>query len=154
MNFFPFRAKCPPPPSLTEQLANAMRGRATRVLFLEDDRIWRELVSVVSQDYNVELVEVSSSGVARDILAADENFDAVILDIGVANGDGIELYRWLKLMRPKLHVIFLTGQRSEEVAERVHAVGSAPIYFKPAVMTANFLSDLLERLGARKRCPA
>jgi ActR/RegA family two-component response regulator len=150
---WPWRQAKPAAPSLTEQLAAVML-KGKRVLFLDDDQNYGELVQGVAQRYEMKLVQVTTSGVARALIEADDQqFDAAILDVNVANGNGIALYRWLKETFPRLQVIFLTGLSVEDVAAEVHAIGSAPIYPKTTLWNAGFIEDLFERMGCRKKNP-
>lgn len=146
------RAK-PEIPSLTEQLTKVML-RGKRVLFLDDDHDLGTLMESISDNYQMDLVKVKTSGAARQKIESGEEFDAAILDVNVANGNGIALYRWLKESFPRLQVIFLTGLPVEAIAEQVHAVGSAPIYSKPTLWNQGFIEDMLERLGCRRKQPA
>lgn len=148
------KLKEPNKPSLTEQLADVMRGVTKRILLLEDDPNWRELVKIAAQDFDVEVMEATTSGEARRMISQLGPVDTVVVDIGVVNGDGISFYRWLNIVYPKTHVVFLTGSRVEDVAEKVHNIGSAPIYPKPAVMSITFLTDFIEKMGAKKRAIA
>lgn len=124
------------------------------MLFLDDDQALGELVEGIANSYQMDLVRVTTSSGARALLESGETFDAAILDVNVANGNGIALYRWLKESFPRLQVIFLTGLPVEEVAAQVHAVGSAPIYPKPTLWNAGFMEDLFEHLGCRRKMTA
>lgn len=142
--------KKPVPESLSSQLERAMVAGAKRVLFVDDDWEFRQLVMRAARGYNVELIEADTSGRAKDMISA-ETFDAAILDVRVTNGDGIALYGWIMENYPKMTVIFLTGAELETISDKVHAVGSAPVYFKPNFLTTAFIEDLLQKLGARPR---
>lgn len=147
-----FRRKLPeiPKESLSKQLERAMVAGAKRILFVDDDSAFREMVGHAASSYNVELVDAETSGQAKQLLE-EGGFDAAILDVRVTNGDGIELYRWMMDRFPRVTVIFLTGMEIEAVSEKIHAVGSAPVYFKPTLLSTAFIEDLLNKLGARPR---
>lgn len=135
--------------SLSDQLEEALL-QAKRILVLDDDSSLLDLVKVISEKYEIELVVARTSGAAR-IRLSSECFDAAILDVGVANGDGIDLYRWIVASLPQLKVFFLTGAPVEMIADKVHAVGSAPVYSKPTFFGGGFMEDLFEKLGARRK---
>lgn len=137
-------------PSLSTQLAEVML-KGKRVLFLDDDHYLQQLVNAVSKKYDLQLVSARTSGDARMLIERTEPFDAAILDVNVANGDGINLYQWIKDNYPKMAVVFLTGYNSEIVAEKIHAIGSAPIYSKPSFSQTKFIGELFEQLGARRK---
>lgn len=146
----PWRQEKAPQPSLSEQLTQAML-KGKRILFLDDDEDLCELVQRIADKYEMQLVKASTSGQARTILESGAEFDAAILDINVVNGNGIALYRWLRGMFPRLQVIFLTGLEIESAAEKVHAVGAAPVYAKPTLWNSGFMEDLFEKLGCRRK---
>lgn len=125
--------------------------KGKRVLFLDDERYMQDIVRLASCDYDLQLVTSETAGEARKQLAESGPFDAAILDVGVINGDGILLYQWIKDTFPRIQVIFLTGDSTERVADKIHAIGSAPVYTKPTLLNAGFIQDLFERMGCRRR---
>jgi DNA-binding NtrC family response regulator len=136
--------------SLTEKLTQAML-KGKRVLFLDDDNDLCDLVEGIAKKYEMDLVCVKTSGGARALMECEGDFDAAILDINIVNGDGVVLYRWIKAAFPRMQVIFLTGTGVSEASEKVHAVGSAPVYTKPTLWNAGFMEDLFDRLGCRRK---
>lgn len=143
--------KRPIQPSLSDQLLVALKPKAKRILMLEDDRLWRELIALFARDFDLEIVEVTNGTDARVALMSRGTFDAAIIDIGIVNGDGISFYQWVKETLPKLQVVFLTGADIDKVSDRIHAIGSAPIYHKQIIMTPSFIEDFLMQMGARRR---
>lgn len=55
--------------------------------------------------------EAASAGDTAETLRAVEQskFDVVVLDIGLAEEDGLKLLEQLKLLQPQLRVVMLTG---------------------------------------------
>jgi YesN/AraC family two-component response regulator len=84
----------------------------------------------------------SSTIVAMRILA-QEHVDVLLADVVMPDEDGIELAREAKLLRPNLHIIFVTGY-----VERAAAAGAlGKLMFKP--LRAREIENALEevRLG-------
>jgi DNA-binding NarL/FixJ family response regulator len=150
--FTRFKAK-PQHESLADHFLRTLKTRTAckRILLLEDDPTWRGLVRAFSEDYDVEFMEAPTSGMARYIMENQAKFDAVIIDIGVTNGDGITFYKWIKARYPKTRVVFLTGHSIDAVCEKINAVGSAPIYPKRVFTMPEFISDIFDMLGARHK---
>ena len=143
----------PPRVSLTDQLEAALL-RAKRILLVDDDERLCALVRKIAREYEVDVLCAERSLEAKTMIDSDDRFDSVILDVGVLNGDGIELYRWIQREHPRLAVTFLTGNPIDAVADKIHAVGSAPVYSKLTCMSVSFMEDFFEKLGARRRAQA
>lgn len=151
MNFLPhWKKQKPAYESLSDKLLRALRPtRCKRLLLLEDDKAWSDLIREFSVNYDVEFVNSVTSGYAKQLMDRHGPFDAIIIDIGVVNGDGIAFYRWLKQYHPEAQVVFLTGASIDEVSRKINMVGSAPIYLKEAFITPAFIDDIFQRLGAK-----
>lgn len=151
MNFLPrWKKQKPAYESLSDKLLRALKPtRCKRLLLLEDDKDWSDLIREFSANYDVEFVNSVTSGYAKQLMDRNGPFDAIIIDIGVVNGDGIAFYRWLKQYHPEAQVVFLTGASIDDVSRKINMVGSAPIYLKDAFITPAFIDDIFQRLGAR-----
>jgi FixJ family two-component response regulator len=55
----------------------------------------------------------------------------LITDVRMPGMDGIELQRRIRLERPKLPVIFITGHCDEEIRQRALAGGAVDFMYKP-----------------------
>lgn len=149
MNFFPRKPKSVYE-SLSDKLGRALKpADCKRILLLEDDANWRALMREFSTNYDVEFVDSFTSAYARELMTRHGPFDAVIIDIGVVNGDGIAFYRWIKQYHPKTYAVFLTGSSIDAVCAKINAVGSAPIYHKDTFITPAFIDDIFQKLGAK-----
>ncbi|MDR5858019.1 response regulator transcription factor [Halomonas eurihalina] len=80
-----------------------------KVLLVEDDEPLAEALSAVLAEAGV-LIEATASGTEADFLVQTERYDAVILDLGLPDGDGT---RWLAQWREAgidLPVLVLTAR--------------------------------------------
>lgn len=153
MTFHPFLGQRSPAPapkqSLSEKLGDTMRAMTRKsVLFVNDDESLQVLMNTVQSDLQVDVTATTNGTGARNLIS-NKKFDLAILDVGILNGDGLDLYRWIKDNFPRLSVIFITGGSMDEICPKVHAIGSAPVYFKPTVGSLHFLTDLLRYAGAK-----
>ena len=64
-----------------------------------------------------------SSGREAMSVARNEALDAVISDVFMADGDGLDLARELRTLNPRLTIILMTAQGSVDVAVRAVAEG-------------------------------
>ena len=79
-----------------------------RILVVDDEPQIREMLSAYFSSHGYDAV---SAGDSKETLRAveKENVDVVVLDIGLADEDGLKLLEQLKAAHPKLRVIMLTG---------------------------------------------
>jgi DNA-binding response OmpR family regulator len=118
------------------------------ILIVDDDRALREtLAEQLAVDGEFVAVEAASAGEAEDRLnAPDARFDAVILDIGLPDGDGRDLCARLRRQGMKVPIIILTGSDDESDVVRGRDAGANDYIAKPFR-----LAELLARLRAQMR---
>jgi two-component system OmpR family response regulator len=88
-------------------------GTAVRVLVVDDERSLAELLGRVLGHEGWD-VAVALSGLAAVRAARSFRPDAVVLDIGLPDIDGIEVLRRLRAVNPRVCVLFLTARDSVE----------------------------------------
>ena len=95
-----------------------------RLLVVDDEPQIREMLSMYfsQHDFNVKLA--SNSAETLQIVEAAP-LDVVVLDIGLADEDGLKLLEKIKKLRPELRVIMLTGMGFvEDLLEESHRKGA------------------------------
>jgi len=150
------------PKKIVETLPSAVKALAEawsvgkRVMMVDDDSYLWNVVRQIPDSMVCDVEVVGTAGQAKAILASDggKPFNFVIVDVGVVNGDGIELYAWIKRNFPTLPVLFLTGHKPQEVEAKIREIGSAPIMEKtPKIYALPFWQDLFStyfKIGWRK----
>ena len=84
------------------------RAMKERILVVDDEPQIREMLSIYFTRHGYETVTASDT--AETLRAVkDSKVDVVILDIGLADEDGLKLLEHLKKDFPALRVIMLTG---------------------------------------------
>ena len=118
------------------------------LLIVDDDAALRAtLAEQLSLDGEFEPTEAATAGEAEEMLAsAATRFDAVLLDIGLPDGDGRELCTRLRRQGLKIPVIMLTGADAEADVVRGLDAGANDYIAKPFR-----LNELLARLRAQLR---
>ncbi len=116
-----------------------------RVLIVEDDAAVCRIVRHQLESRGVGIVSAGSVAASREALAR-EDFQAIILDLTLPDGSGLELLGELRASGSSAHVIVLTGAGSE--ADRVHAIeyGADDYVVKPF-----FARELAARVLAVER---
>jgi signal transduction histidine kinase/DNA-binding response OmpR family regulator len=97
------------PQRLLGSLARALRGLPdrARVLHVEDDHDLRQVVAEQGREL-AEFVAAESLAQARRLLAG-QAFDLVLLDLGLPDGNGLELVEELRRSQPQLPVVVLSA---------------------------------------------
>ncbi|MGI4977388.1 MAG: response regulator transcription factor [Janthinobacterium lividum] len=118
------------------------------VLIVDDDRTLREeLVNQLQQDGEFMASEASSLAEASALVAAQgARFDALILDVGLPDGDGRDLCADLRRQGQRMPIIMLTGSDNEADVVRGLDSGANDYIAKPFR-----LNELLARLRAQLR---
>jgi len=105
-----------------------------RILVVEDDALLADgLVKVLTRANHA--VGRAATGRQADRLLADEQFDLVVLDIGLPDFDGFEVLRRLRARNSPTMVLVLTAR--DAVEDRVHGLdlGAEDYLTKPFSLT-------------------
>ena len=101
-----------------------------KVLLVDDEPDYLELMSkrLTKRGF---VVTTASGGEEALRLAADNTFDAAVLDMKMPGMNGLECLRRLKEMRPLIHCIMLTGHADLSDTATGFALGAFEYLVKP-----------------------
>ncbi len=116
-----------------------------RLLVAEDDEVTRTLLAALLRKEGYEVVQVADGNEALR-LGAHEDFDLVILDLGLPGLGGIEVCRRIRATRADAIVMFLTASTSELDAVAGLDAGAVDYVTKPFGV-----AELLARVRAHTR---
>ncbi|MBM7119035.1 PAS domain S-box protein [Archangium primigenium] len=110
------------------------------VLVVDDDEVGRYMVerALMSLGQRIVLVETGEEALAR---AAEEDFAAIVLDVGLPGLNGFDVARALKRQARGAHIplLFVTGQPyTDALVTEAYATGASDLLikpFNPAVLT-------------------
>ena len=129
-----------------------------RLLVVDDDAYVRVLLCLDLPD--VEMIEVTRVQEAVDLLARRERIDACVVDLRLADGDGLEVVRHARSREwtRNLPVVVLTAGYDEADAAAVYQAGADAYLAKPfiaadvlAAIEAVIPLDATERRARRRR---
>ena len=124
-----------------------MPGQHPILVVDDDDALRAALLEQLVQNGEFEPAEASSLAEAEAKLAgASARFDALLLDVGLPDGDGTDFCRKLRRQGVKLPIIMLTGSAEEADVVRGLDAGANDYIAKPFR-----LNELLARLRAQLR---
>ena len=101
-----------------------------KILLVEDDALFNKTLTynLISEGYDT--VSVRNAGMADEALARAE-YDLVLLDVNLPDGNGYDLCRIIKPEHPDTLVIFLTANDQESDQIRGYEVGAVDYITKP-----------------------
>ncbi|HWA61464.1 MAG TPA: ATP-binding protein, partial [Caulobacteraceae bacterium] len=112
---------------------------AKRVLLVEDVELSRRAIALLLRRLGHTVVEAASCAETR--ARADDAFDLILLDLGLPDGDGLDLIPELRRLRPETTLIVLTASASAGHAAEAVARGARRVLFKP-VSAAELTSEI------------
>jgi two-component system, OmpR family, response regulator len=111
-----------------------------RILIVDDEDDFRDAIIKRLRARKVDIEGANSGAKALEILN-EKDFDVVILDVKMPGMDGIETLREIKLKKPLVEVIMLTGHASVESGIQGMQLGAFDYVMKPVA-----LDDLMDKL--------
>lgn len=106
------------------------RPRPRTVLLIEDHETTRITLAGILEREGCKVTSVASAGAAREELRGEE-FDVVISDLRLPDGDGMELLTEARRLSPGTPVILITGHGNEETAVQAIRQGAFNYLAKP-----------------------
>jgi len=105
-------------------------GPKNQVLVVDDDQGICQLVSRMLEHLGHQSVSVCSGASAVDECQRSD-YDLVLLDVEMPNMDGRQVYDVLRDSSSKLPVVFMTGYRTEELADSLSGDAAVGFLAKP-----------------------
>jgi DNA-binding response OmpR family regulator len=85
-----------------------------KILVIEDDQALCQTLKTALEVENYKVLSASDGGEGYK-LATQENFDLILLDLKLPEMDGFEVCKNLRLKGDRTPIIFLTGEKKEEI---------------------------------------
>ncbi len=128
-------------------------GKKTAILVVEDDAIVRGLVTEILQSDGLDCIAATACAEARGLLD-DRPYACALIDLGLPDGNGLELLPELKEKHPWIVPLILTGDyRPETILEtmRAGAFDYLPKPFGAAALRASVTRALEHHDAIRER---
>jgi two-component system OmpR family response regulator len=111
-----------------------------KILIVDDENDFRETIIKRLKARKIEAAGADSGPKALEMLDA-QDYDVIVLDVKMPGMDGIETLREIKLKKPLVEVIMLTGHASVESGIQGMQLGAFDYVMKPVA-----LDDLMDKL--------
>ena len=115
------------------------------VLVVDDDRATR---CVLARDMDSQGYPVLTAGNGEEALRIlnEKDVALVLLDIMMPDIDGLQVLRWIRLNRPDIIVVMISGLAMEDVAQVALRMGASDYVSKP--IDLDYLDTLIQVLLA------
>lgn len=100
------------------------------ILVVDDEPVLRELVSFILVDRGFLVSEAQSGNVALEKIKK-QDFDVVVSDVRMPDGNGIDLLRNIRELKGDKPLVFLVSGYSEVSAEEAKRLGAEDLLNKP-----------------------
>lgn len=105
-------------------------GGKISILIIDDEETIRSLFKETLEELGHNVVAVGASSEGLELLK-QQDFDLVFLDLKMPVMDGAELFHQIKVTKPKLPVIIITGYPDSDMMIRALAHGPFGVMNKP-----------------------
>jgi signal transduction histidine kinase len=103
------------------------------ILLVDDDNAVRAVTADMLRDMGYEVLEAGSGGAALETVDSEPDIDLVVIDFAMPGMSGAELAERLRIKRPALPTLFITGYADYTA---LNGVSDAQIVTKPFVTGA------------------
>ena len=133
--------------------ANSAASAPIRVLFVDDDDVYREVVSAELVDHGFSVESFPDGAAMMDAISAGFDADVIVLDWSLPTTPGIDLLSQLRRQGIMLPVVFLTGRATP--ANENLAFDKGALDFVDKARGVPILAKRLRLIiGSSKRPPA
>jgi DNA-binding response OmpR family regulator len=117
-----------------------------RALVVDDEALVRRALSRILRRAGFQVLEADGVESAQQLLCESVPIHLLVTDLGLADGDGVDLARWTRAHQPRCAVLLTTGSLREDAIEGL----GTPLQ-KPFDMNT-LLMDVRHSLGAPPAC--
>ncbi len=104
--------------------------RKASILVIDDEETIRALIKETLGELGHIVTAIGTGNEGLEVIR-QQSFDLVFLDLKMPVMDGVEVFRQIKTIRPKLPVVIITGYTESELMSRAMAYGPFAVMAKP-----------------------
>jgi len=122
-----------------------------KILFIEDNPMNRRVVREMLHVAGVEMAEAESGEAGLEMVARDEAYDLLLVDLRMPGMDGFEAIRRIRARNDEkadVPMIVVTADTASDLPEQCAAAGADDVLQKPVSMEALF-DSIARVLNAR-----
>jgi DNA-binding response OmpR family regulator len=115
-----------------------------KVLIIDDEKDFLDIIAERIRARGMDVSTVTSVDVALNMIE-EESFDVVIMDFMIPGMNGFQTLKAIKVKKPEVQIILLTGYVPEEKRIEAKALGALDVLEKPPD-----LKDLIAKIRSVK----
>ena len=123
-------------------------SRTARILVVDDEKSVAGVIARIAESFGHEAIQADSLESAIQAFGASE-FDVVLTDLRLGQGDGLDLLHHIQERAPEVPVVLITGQATIDSAMTAIRAGAYDYVSKPPERGA--IGVLLQRAIEKKR---
>ena len=113
-----------------------MEKSTFRVLVVDDHEPWRAFVaSTLQKQPDLRIIGEAADGLEAVQIAQQLQPDLILLDIGLPTLNGIKAARQMKVVCPRSKILFLSENRSRDIAQEALRTGAGAYVVKSAALS-------------------
>jgi two-component system response regulator (stage 0 sporulation protein F) len=116
--------------SIDEWIQRNSVGVKVNILVVDDEEVIRLLFKETLEELGHRVITAGTASEGLE-LVKQRDFDLVFLDLKMPDMDGAELFRRIKVIKPKLLVTIITGYPNSDIMVRALAQGPFGVMNKP-----------------------
>lgn len=121
-----------------------------RIAVVDDEKMLLHVFSSLMRQYHLHADFFSNPIKARDeIIGNPGRYQLVITDIRMPEMDGVKFAKEIRFVLPKMPVMFMTGDMTDEVKESAEALGNVAFLEKPFPLEATLRDVIPKFLGLK-----
>lgn len=101
------------------------------VLVVEDNKQTRIPLTATLEAAGYRVLFASNMQAARTYLTSQPDFRAVVIDVYLPDGNGLDLVQEALAQHPTLKVLVISGDHSESIAAAARSLGAEAVLHKP-----------------------
>lgn len=103
------------------------------IFIIDDDAMVRDIIrSALEREYNI----LEASGYSEAVRLSNNIFDIALIDYILPDGNGIDVLKAIRQVKPNLPVIIMTAYSSEEIVIKSLRAAATDYVKKPAVLSS------------------
>ena len=124
-----------------------------KILFIDDDDDIRKLYTPILDNLGegIKVTESISGNKAISLLREDREYDLIICDYEMDDGDGRVVYNYTKKSNLKIPFILYTTKNPEDISDLIEGLKETERYLKKPSSIKKFKAEILDILGIEER---
>lgn len=124
--------------------------RPKRILLVEDDELWREVMLRSMEEYH-QVTTIATDGLKACALVEENDYDSIILDLNLPGVPGMDVFRYIRLRNPTVRVAIVSAYFDAKTWSALNKIGFCCHIEKCSGYDSTFFEALMVALAVEKK---